>query len=234
MPTIDREFGENLLRCFEDFPNYGVHLLFNEWWAVAPQEAIDKYAAAIEGNEEQEALVREHYFAKPIALDTLAEYAPGTLGRAYHDFMTQNGLEANLATNYRAMHDMLAQSGKLDRMPAVIRYKVLRGFQTHDLQHVLTGYPATPTGEFALQAFGLAQLPFPYAGMWMATITTHMTLLDPDLIVPSMQAMSDGWQHGRRARNIQLLKWEEDLARPLEDIREEYLLDPAPTMPLAA
>ena len=234
MPTIDRAFGEKLLTCFDDPFTYGVHLLFNDWWAVAPQEAIDAYAADFERVPHQADFVRAQYFAPPLDLDALKAFAPGTLGNGYYRFIVDYGLEANLATNYAGMHAMLKASGRLDRMPASLQYSVLRGFQLHDVLHVLTGYPATQTGEIALQAFCLAQIRFPYFGMWMSVVTTRMTLLDPDMIVPMMDAISDGWAFGRSAANIKFNRWEDQFGRDLGDIRREYRLDRDPPLKLAA
>lgn len=98
---------------------------------------------------------------------------------------------------------------------------LLRHFQLHDLLHVLTGYPATSAGEIALQAFCLAQARFPYFSMWMSVITTRMTLLDPTLIVTMMDAISDGWAFGRRAKHIKFVRGDKfDL--PLHEIQTAY------------
>jgi len=101
----------------------------------------------------------------------------GSVGRGYYAFLTTNGLQSNLATNYRMLHDLLATGGQLDRMPADLKYAVIRGFQIHDILHVVTGYTPSGVDELALQAFCLAQLQFPYFGMWMATTTSRMRCL---------------------------------------------------------
>jgi ubiquinone biosynthesis protein Coq4 len=90
---------------------------------------------------------------------------------------------------------------------------------------VLTGYPATPLGELAVQAFGLAQMSFPYAGMWIAVVTAHMTLIEPDLMRPAMDAITDGWSYGTNSRSIQFVAFERMLDRPLAEVRKEYRLD---------
>lgn len=227
MPAkIDREFGEKFLTCSENFYNYGVHLLFNEWWVAAPQGAIDKYVAAILDHPEQGPLAREGWLAPPFALAQVADRASGTLGAAWRDFMVDNGLVEKLAEGYRALTEDFAAQGKLDRMPPVLRYKVLRGYQTHDLHHVLTGYPATPFGELALQAFQLAQQDYPYSAMTIATVLNHATLVDPYLIKPAMDAIAEGWAYGRAAKSIQFVAFETMLDRPLADVRAEYGLNP--------
>jgi len=219
---VDRTFGEQFLRSVDDFYGYGVHLLFNDWWESAPADVIDKYVAALEADPQVAELAREQWYAEPLSLDGLQEFAPGTLGHAYRDFMVSNDLMERLAEGYKDLHEQFAKDGKLDRMPPIIKYKVLRGYQTHDLHHVLTGYPATPLGELALQAFQLAQVEFPYAAMWMAVATAHMTFVDPLLIKPAMDAIAHGWTYGREARSIQFVKFEKMLDRSLEDVRVEY------------
>ncbi len=222
---VDRAFGEKFLTSVDDFYAYGTHLLFNEWWDAAPDDVIAKYVAAIEDHPEHGPLARAAWFAPPFALGQLAHCAPGTLGAAWRAHMVDNGLAEALADGYRALTDTFAASGKLDRMPPVMRYKVLRGYQTHDLHHVLTGYTTAPPHELALQAFGLAQMDFPYAAMTLSTILSHATLVDPLLIKPALDAITDGWAFGRRAKSIQFIAFETMIDRPLADIRRDYGLD---------
>jgi ubiquinone biosynthesis protein Coq4 len=51
--------------------------------------------------------------------------------------------------------------------------------------------------------------------MWIAVVTAHMTFLEPSMIDPAMDAITSGWQHGRQARSIQFVKFEQMLGRPL-------------------
>jgi ubiquinone biosynthesis protein COQ4 len=220
--TLDRTFATNLLRTFDDPAEHGVHMLFNAWWQYAPDEVIAKYAADFAAIPEQRAFLDAHYFSEPLNLEQLGALKRGLFGRDYHDFIVLNGLEKNIATNYRQFHDMLSSIGQLDRMPRELHYAIIRGFQIHDMLHVLTGYPATGPGEIALQAFCLAQIRFPYFSMWMSVMATRMTFLDPDQIVPSMDAITDGWRYGRTARNIQFAQWETMLEQPTAKLRNDY------------
>ena len=103
-----------------------------------------------------------------------------------------------------------------------MQFAVLRGFQTHDFQHVITGYGPDGLGEIALQAFCLAQIQFPYFGMWVAVTTTRMTFVQPHSIVPLMDAITDGWRLGRTVRNIQVERWESMLDAPVVELRERF------------
>lgn len=232
MHKVDRVFGEKFLTAIDDFYRYGVHLLFNEWWETAPQDAIDKYVAAITEHPEHGPLAAGGWMAPPFSLANLADCAPGTLGAAWRAHMVDNGLAEKLADGYAALTADFESTGKLARLPAVLKYKVLRGYQTHDLHHVLTGYTTHPTNELALQAFGLAQSNYPYAAMTLSVIMGHATLVDPWLMQPAMDAITDGWALGRRAKSIQFIDFENQIHRPLADIRAEYgLVREVPFMP---
>ena len=224
MHKVDRQFGEKFLTSIDDFYGYGVHLLFNEWWESAPQDAIDKYVAAIADHPEHGPLAAAGWMAPPFSLAQVADCAPGTLGAAWRTHMTDNGLAEQLAVGYAALTGDFEASGKLNRLPAVLKYKVLRGYQTHDLHHVLTGYNTQPLHELALQAFQLAQMDYPYSAMTLSVIMGHATLVDPHLIQPAMDAITDGWALGRRARSVQFIDFENHIHRPLSDVRAQYRL----------
>ena len=232
--TIDRDFARLLLNAIDDPQSYGVHQLFNDWWRFAPEAGKRSYLADFEAIPEQRAFAQERFYAEPLTLGLLAGLPGGSLGRAYHDFLVANRLERNLAIDYRAFHEALESAGVLDDMPEPARYAVLRGFQTHDFQHVVTGFDPSPRGEIALQAFCLAQIRFPYFAMWLSVVATRMTFLDPDAIQPAMDAVTEGWQLGRRARCIQFAKWEQMLDQPLAEIRRRYRIGPAGRLSLAA
>lgn len=205
---IDTEFGRQFLLTAENFYQDTVETLFHKWWAHASDKAIDGYCAAIERNAEHAALVAEGWLAPDFSLSAIENCPEGSVGQALYRFIVDHGLAEHIAQSYRTLHRDFETGGALSRMPAAMRYKVLRGHQTHDLHHVLTGYPPTPLGELAVQAFELAQMQYPYAAMWIATVTAHFTFVDPKLIAPAMDAIVDGWQFGRTAANLQFVRLE--------------------------
>lgn len=54
----------------------------------------------------------------------------------------------------------------------------------------------------ALQAFTLAQRGLPYRSLLMTTLTSQMTFKHPRMTDTVMDCIPDGWQRGRRARNL--------------------------------
>lgn len=222
LAEISPELSGLLRNVFNDPQSYGVHQLFNDWWQFAPDTVIEQYHQNLRQMEGFAEFVREGYWAEPLSLSALQTFKEGTLGHAYFHFIVDKNLEAQLALNYKAFHESLIGNGTLNRMPADMAYAVTRGFQVHDFLHVITGYRADGFGETALQAFCLAQMPFPYFAMWMSVITTRIAHLDPGSIHFAMDAICDGWKHGRAAKNLQFEKWEERLSEPLVAIRQEF------------
>ncbi len=219
-PIVDRSFAEKFLTAVDRPFDYGVYFLFHDWWAEAPQDAIDAYHRILLEVPGAREFIDEGYLAEPLSLDDLADCAPDTLGHGYHRFITENGLEANLATNYREFNEKLQSSGALDRLPEDLSYTIVRGFQIHDFLHVLTGFSSKPLGELAQAAFHFAQLQFPYHAMRVAVTTGHMAFVDPGITAKAMDAMVDGWVVGRSAENCHFTRWEDELDTPLPELRE--------------
>ena len=61
----------------------------------------------------------------------------------------------------------------------------------------------------------------PYAAFWMSIITTRFAFLNPQFTVPIMDAITGGWQRGRRAKNLTYARWEDWFDRPLPALRAE-------------
>ena len=224
---LDRALGERFLQCVEDYKSHDVKThLFHYWWNVAPVGVIETYVAVIENDPELSAYAEEGWYAPRLDMDELARCAPGSLGHAYHEFMSAPGVAPDLIESYDKLFDDLEASGEMGGLSPTMRYMILRGHQTHDIHHVLTGYPATPAGEIGINTFKLAQMNTPFYAMWTAVLCGHMTFADPSLTEPVMDAMAEGWTYGRRARNIQFVPFEKMYDRPLEDIRQEFGLRP--------
>ena len=230
-PTLHPEFVECMVKTFNDSQDHGVHLLFNEWWPYAPEQTIERYLANFKAMPGANEFLESRYFADQLTLEDLGAFPEGSVGRGYYEFLTSNGLEKNLAANYKQLHDYMAGSGQLDRMPEDMKYAIIRGFQIHDILHVITGYTPSGLDELALQAYCLAQLQFPYFGMWMATTTSRMTFLQPDSIVPVMDVITQGWQYGRQTKNLQFERWEELFDQPLAEVRPRYGIAPEGMQP---
>ena len=152
-PIIEDELAKLLIKSFNSQAEMPVHMLFNYWWSHASPQVTSAYVEAFLSDAGERVTSPGAKISEPLDLDLAGEMAKGTLGRAYYDWIVENGLQASIATDYRALHEALAGAGLLDGMPDVMQSAVLRGFQVHDFQHVLTGYDPSGRGEISLQAF---------------------------------------------------------------------------------
>lgn len=221
-PIVDRNFAERFLWAVDRPMDYGVYFLFHDWWAEAPQAAIDSYMEQLHAIPGATAFLREKVIPEPTRVERLESCAPGTLGRGYYDFVVENNLMEQFAVDYRAFNEKLQASGKLDRLPEDMSYMMVRGTQTHDYLHVLAGYDSSPYGELGLAAFYLAQLRFPYHAMRMAITLAHSAFVNPDITVDAMDAIVDGWSRGRASDNINFAIWEDEIDTPVLELRERY------------
>jgi len=223
-PIVDRGFAEKFMISVDRPLDYGVYFLINDWWETATPQAIDAYMEELHAIPGAEAFLKERYIADPMVIEDLADYAPGTLGAAYRDFVVENKLFESFGTDYRKYHDDMMRSGKLKQMPEEMAYMSIRGTQLHDFMHVLTGYGATIPGELALASYYLSQIRSPYHAIRLAVTMTHTALVAPKGNLPAMDAFVDGWYYGRNSMNINFEKWEERLSEPLSVLQSEMNL----------
>lgn len=223
-PIVDRDFAEKFMIAVDRPLDYGVYFLIHDWWEVATPEAIDAYMEELHGLPGAAEFLEERFIAEPLTVEGLKDYAPGTLGAAYREFVVENDLIENFGRDYRVFQKQLMASGKLKRMPEEMAYMMVRGTQLHDFMHVLTGYGATIPGELALASYYLSQMRSPYHAIRLAVTMSHTAFVAPNGVVPSMDAFVDGWQYGRNSRNINFDRWEERLGEPLSALQSEMNL----------
>jgi ubiquinone biosynthesis protein Coq4 len=114
-------------------------------------------------------------------------------------------------------------------MPDDIKYSFVRGFMLHDYLHPIVGFGPDIAGELGPAGFHYARYRGTYHAMRISVTTAHIAFVNPRLAASAMDAVSSGWLAGRQWKNLHFTKWEEQLDRPLADIRAEYGPDRATT-----
>jgi ubiquinone biosynthesis protein COQ4 len=223
---MDESVTDNFWRFVIDPVHNGVPELHFRFWRAGDERARESYLERFRADAAAMAWFEEGFLGDDPDFDELLAMREGTLGCEYARHIVDNGLSRTLARDYRTAHEGLAAAGKLDGMPVEVQYATVRGFQIHDLFHVVTGYRTDGWGEMALQAFTLAQRQLPYSAMWMAGLTTQMTFLRPGMTVPVMDAISHGWQLGRAAKPLTYTKWEHLFDVPVVQLRLAYDIPP--------
>jgi ubiquinone biosynthesis protein COQ4 len=168
---------------------------------------------------------------RPALADALAErpelerMAPGSLGRAYLDYLDRNGYSATgllaLERGVRERWEREEGSTALDPLRAWFRDRFML---SHDLFHVVTDYGTDDVGEATLLAFSLAQ----NGGRANALLTAGAVFeVWHALGLRWLRYAFRAWRRGRNAASLAALPWEELLPLPLEAVRELAALPPS-------
>ena len=139
------------------------------------------------------------------------QFAPGTVGAAYNQFLESTGYSA----------DGLAEVSKINREEDMLHPYAWFGRRvrdTHDIWHVLTGYKADESlGEAALVAFSYAQV----GGLGWAFIGGAAALKSLRVTGNTLftKAVWEGYQRGRKAKWISGEDYLTLLHEPLDQAR---------------
>ena len=150
--------------------------------------------------------------------DRLKRCEPGTLGRAYLDFVYGEGLTAE------GLVDASEAGGITDfNDPEVARYrKRLR--DSHDLFHVVTGYGRDALDELCVLSFCNAQF-FNHGIAFIVAIGIPKMLAECARL-PVSRAAFEAWRRGRNAADLTTFYWEAHIDTPLEEVRWRLNLKP--------
>lgn len=159
----------------------------------------------------------ERWLPPPYTLDDLATLPPGTLGRELHDLMVRNGLTPDFFPPFDPANEL--------------EYLSLRGQQTHDYWHVVTGYGNDEIGEVTIIGFylgnfmehhgvvGESMMVLPL--ILIGTAFVRYALHHRDTLRPLLEGFHAGWNRGRAAPSLVAVKWETLWDRPVDDLRRE-------------
>jgi ubiquinone biosynthesis protein COQ4 len=140
----------------------------------------------------------------------------GSIGRAYYDFVHAENLSADglIASSETASREALYEGLSDDEAWLADRLRDI-----HDLQHVMTGYGRDPVGELCLLSFMTTQTP--NRGIrfiiWIAKWKYLREVPQFDV----RDLIKEGARIARGAQWMAEIEWEQMLAEPLEQVRDE-------------
>lgn len=146
------------------------------------------------------------------ALDALP---PGSLGRLYADFTRREQITAD------GLVEASLEGERIDR-GAERRLFGERLRDSHDLYHVVTGYGRDLVGEAALLSFSFAQTLNPGVGFIVAVAWLKAGRGE------ARRLIADGFRRSRRAAWLPAYDWETALSLPLDEVRRQLRIEPAP------
>ena len=142
------------------------------------------------------------------ALEELAGYPEGTLGREFARHMQANGLAIDFYPT--------------ERRDGVVAYIVNRSRKMHDLWHVITGFGISVEDEVGLQAFTLMQLRSPLSGILVASGLLHSALLNPAVFHRMLSRITTGFEMGKACKALIGVRLEDKLHVPVQQLRKEF------------
>lgn len=145
--------------------------------------------------------------------DALRALPPGSVGRAYLQFVESEYLSAD---------GLVAASEEAQRVQERSRderWLATRLRDIHDLQHVICGYGRDTLGELCLLAFMNAQTP--NRGIAFIIFMARRRWRQEDPQFPIDDCIAEGRRIGEGARWFATVHWEERLAEPLDKLRAE-------------
>lgn len=176
--------------------------------------------ASLKATPSAAALMQERYLnPSPIDPEVMLQYPPGTLGHEFGAYMLRDKLEV-------VFYPPLEDKDDDD-----ISYVRMRARQTHDIHHLVLGFPAEAAGEMAISAFYLAQNRIPLSSLLIGIGFLYTTLREPERLGDLMECVILGWTLGKQAECFLGVKWEEHWETPLDELRA-MLRVPAQPEPL--
>jgi ubiquinone biosynthesis protein Coq4 len=156
----------------------------------------------------------------------VAEFRPGTLGELVHGFVVESGFDI----------DFMFKGAPADDY----QYWLKRFVQSHDIQHMVTGFDVTPIGEYALIMLNTVNYCDYFCPELAAELTRHTTLqvtcgmMRANLHYPRtlpllLEALALGRAMARDLRRpLFYVKWEDYWDNSVAEIREDLNIRGAP------
>lgn len=186
--------------------------------ALSGSSILRNYHRLLKSSEGgQQAYIAEELADKLVDRDWLAQFAPGTVGARYREFIALRDLSAyGLAEESRKLGEPDVDAAH----PVAWFMRRLRDI--HDVWHVLTGYGTDALGEASVVAFTYGQLSnfslaFLSAGAAVELHKAHWKQ-------PYARAIFEGYRNGRRAAWLPALDYNRLFETPLETARAELKL----------
>jgi ubiquinone biosynthesis protein COQ4 len=152
--------------------------------------------------------------------EALRAMPPGSFGRHYAEFMEAGNLTAEGLVEADVNADRPNPPEPVDPNR---EYYGDRIRDMHDLWHVLSGYGMDEAGEAANLAFTVGQIPT--YGI-VAIVLAAAAIGPKDVRFTWQRYLFRAWRRGRRAAMLPVVRYEELLPRPLDEVRTLLNIEP--------
>lgn len=162
----------------------------------------------LRSDPEMKELLESRYLSEPFDFEALKKLPPNTLG--YHFGMFCAGPDIENPIHWPKIE------GTVDTDLIYLRR---RARQTHDIHHIVLGYPATPIGEVAISAFYVRQIQSPMNAVVVVVGILIALLKKPEAMGSVFDAIAKGWKAAGSAKNFMAIRWEDYFHTDLEKVR---------------
>lgn len=214
-PDLSPELLDGLRETLADWDYRATVAFAHLFMKIGDRDAMKAYDEIALSHPVAADLLKERYLAPTPKIAELEALPKESLGYAFARYLIDNQLDPALLREsaFIEAHEKRGED---------VGFLAARGFQLHDMFHVLTGYDTTPLGEVRVVSFTVAQFPAPYPALIIGTRPLQAALYKPQLLPVLMDAISEGWMRGRQASSLIAVRWEELFERPLEELQVEY------------
>jgi len=166
-------------------------------------------------------VLEERYMGEDYDLEKMLKMPPHSLGWTYAKVLTALGYDPNF---YR-----------LREIESDVDYITHRVRKTHDLHHILTGFSFDDYGEIGVISVTFGQIAYaPFTlmallGSFLSYVTDAKSPGIDNQLEYNFDTASAGIQMARQAKPLFPIKWEENLDRPLDELRSELNIQPVTT-----
>ena len=139
-PELDPELTAGLLTSLAEWSPFATVPLAHLFMKLGDEDARRGYDEMVLAHPLARQMLEERYLSPVPDLESLAKLPEGSLGRAFETYMTENDLDPVLLRESAFIEAHKKQGEDAG-------YLSERGFQLHDMFHVLTGFDTSPLGE---------------------------------------------------------------------------------------
>lgn len=180
-------------------------------WDLLAEELAEKYP-------EVRAPMKERRQLGLFDIDKMLAMPEGSLGREYAEHAVRRGINPNLLEPVDEKHDGDWLMNHL--------------YATHDFHHLLTGFYYDMRGEFGVTGFYLGQMPKnTFLTVMVALLLAQRSWKHRDDLPVMLDAFTEGYAMGKRAKCIIGMDYDEILPRDMGDLRVDLGIDEAGTFP---
>jgi ubiquinone biosynthesis protein COQ4 len=200
-------------------PEYFIPEIVTAFDELVDRETISQLFTAERRRSVRFAKWLDARFLSKFDASELARFPAGTLGNRIHQFVTSSGFDI----------DFMFKKAPVDDY----EYWLKRFVQSHDIQHMVTGFEPTPIGEYALIMFNTVEAFETFSPELAAELSRQPTfsiasglmqanLHHPETVRELLRALDKGRTMALQVKiPLFYVRWESHLGHRIDEIREE-------------